>query len=159
MATGTAGGELSHKALLFCLKLPQISSLGPPRMLWALIGCWRFPRALADPGTALPAARRQGWLLCQAAFIPVGCCYPPKCASREILLVRSLCPTLGVLRHVRGVVPGLKGPEAKGKVKRGRLMQGGGWAEGWAAGSRAGCGRATGTFTWRKALVSGSSGD
>lgn len=34
-------------------------------------------------------------------------------------------------------------------------MQGGGLAEGWAAGSRAG----TGTFTWRKALVSGKAGD
>lgn len=29
----------------------------------------------------------------------------------------------------------------------------------WAAGSRAACGTGTGTFTWGKALVSGSSGD
>lgn len=43
--------------------------------------------------------------------------------------MRSLCPIYGVLRHVRGVVPGLKGPEAKGKVKRGRQMQGAGLQE------------------------------
>lgn len=30
---------------------------------------------------------------------------------------------MGVLRHVRGILPGLKGPEAKGKVKRGRMCR------------------------------------
>lgn len=72
------------------------------------LGCFGHPLDVeCSPGlwhtqaAALPAARRQGWLSCQAAFISVGYCYPPKSGSREIFLVRNLSPILGVLRCKR----------------------------------------------------------
>jgi len=68
-------------------------------------------------------------------------------------LGRSLPQAWGVLRPVRGILPGLKGPGAKRRVKKGPADVGRGPSLGL------GCGGGTGTFTWRKALVSGRAGD
>lgn len=83
-----------------------------------------LPRALADGGSSVACRQEQGWLLCRAAFLSAGYWCPPKSGSREIFLVRSLPPIFGVLRRVRDILPGLKGSEAKGKVKKGSAFAG-----------------------------------